>query len=93
MFVEFEHPVAGKTTLTGSHIKLGPTPARIAAPNARSMRAPMNSRALILRRIDIPSQIVTAGRRLDLHAAPADLDSIRERADAAWAARSMSDRV
>ena len=29
---------------------------------------------------DIPSQIVKAGRRLDLHAPPADLDSIRERA-------------
>ena len=31
-----------------------------------------------------PSQIVKAGRRLDLHAGPADLDAIRERADAAW---------
>ncbi len=29
---------------------------------------------------DIPSQIVKAGRRLDLHAVPADFDSIRERA-------------
>jgi hydroxymethylglutaryl-CoA lyase len=29
---------------------------------------------------DIPSQIVKAGRRLDLHAAPADLPAIRERA-------------
>ena len=32
MFVDVEHPVAGKTKLTGSHIKLGATPARIAAP-------------------------------------------------------------
>jgi len=29
---------------------------------------------------DIPSQIVKAGRRLDLHEAPADFDAIRERA-------------
>jgi hydroxymethylglutaryl-CoA lyase len=29
---------------------------------------------------DTPSQIVKAGRRLDLHAAPADFDAIRERA-------------
>jgi len=29
---------------------------------------------------DIPSQIVKAGRRLDLHRAPADFDAIRERA-------------
>ena len=29
---------------------------------------------------DIPSQIVKAGRRLDLHAAPADFDAIRQRA-------------
>jgi len=29
---------------------------------------------------DIPSQIVKAGRRLDLHATPADFDAIRERA-------------
>jgi hydroxymethylglutaryl-CoA lyase len=29
---------------------------------------------------DIPSQIVKAGRRLDLHPVPADFDSIRERA-------------
>ena len=29
---------------------------------------------------DIPSQIVKAGRRLDLHAVPADFDAIRERA-------------
>ncbi len=29
---------------------------------------------------DIPSQIVKAGRRLDLHPAPADLEAIRERA-------------
>jgi hydroxymethylglutaryl-CoA lyase len=29
---------------------------------------------------DIPSQIVKAGRRLDLHAAPADFDAVRERA-------------
>ncbi|HEX6703501.1 MAG TPA: hydroxymethylglutaryl-CoA lyase [Albitalea sp.] len=29
---------------------------------------------------DIPSQIVKAGRRLDLHARPADFDAIRERA-------------
>jgi formyl-CoA transferase len=32
MFVDVEHPVAGKTKLTGSHIKLGATPARIATP-------------------------------------------------------------
>jgi hydroxymethylglutaryl-CoA lyase len=29
---------------------------------------------------DIPSQIVKAGRRLDLHRVPADFDAIRERA-------------
>ncbi len=29
---------------------------------------------------DIPSQIVKAGRRMDLHARPADFDAIRERA-------------
>jgi hydroxymethylglutaryl-CoA lyase len=29
---------------------------------------------------DIPSQIVKAGRRLDLHAVPADFDAIRDRA-------------
>ncbi len=29
---------------------------------------------------DIPSQLIRAGRRLDLHPAPADLDEIRERA-------------
>lgn len=32
MFVDVNHPVAGKTKLTGCHIKLGATPARIAAP-------------------------------------------------------------
>jgi formyl-CoA transferase len=34
MFVDVHHPVAGRTTLTGSHIKLGATPARVqgAAP-------------------------------------------------------------
>ena len=32
MFVDVEHPVAGKTRLTGSHIKLGTTPAGIASP-------------------------------------------------------------
>ena len=32
MFVDVDHPVAGKTRLTGSHIKLGATPARISAP-------------------------------------------------------------
>jgi formyl-CoA transferase len=32
MLFDIEHPVAGKTTLTGSHIKLGATPAHIAAP-------------------------------------------------------------
>ena len=32
MFVDVEHPLAGKTRLTGSHIKLGATPTRIAAP-------------------------------------------------------------
>ena len=32
MFVDVEHPVAGATRLTGSHIKLGSTPPRIAAP-------------------------------------------------------------
>ena len=31
MFVDVDHPVAGKTRLTGSHIKLGTTPARICA--------------------------------------------------------------
>ncbi len=31
---------------------------------------------------DIPSQIVKAGRRMDLHARPADFDAIRERASA-----------
>jgi hydroxymethylglutaryl-CoA lyase len=29
---------------------------------------------------DIPSQIVKAGRRLDLHPVPADFNAIRERA-------------
>ena len=29
---------------------------------------------------DIPSQIVKAGRRLDLHPLPADFDEIRDRA-------------
>jgi hydroxymethylglutaryl-CoA lyase len=29
---------------------------------------------------DIPSQLVKAGRRLDLHARPADFDLIRQRA-------------
>jgi formyl-CoA transferase len=32
MFVEVDHPTAGKTKLTGSHIKLGATPARPRAP-------------------------------------------------------------
>lgn len=32
MFVDVQHPVAGMTRLTGSHIKLGATPARIASP-------------------------------------------------------------
>ena len=32
MFVNVDHPLAGKTRLTGSHIKLGATPARIATP-------------------------------------------------------------
>ena len=32
MFVDVEHPKAGKTKLTGAHIKLGATPARIGAP-------------------------------------------------------------
>jgi len=27
-----DHPLAGKTRLTGSHIKLGATPARVASP-------------------------------------------------------------
>ena len=31
---------------------------------------------------DMPSQIVKAGRRLDLHPPPADFDAIRERATA-----------
>ena len=31
MFVDVDHPMAGKTKLTGSHIKLGATPARISA--------------------------------------------------------------
>jgi hydroxymethylglutaryl-CoA lyase len=35
---------------------------------------------------DIPSQIVKAGRRLELHAPPSDLDAIRERAQARAAA-------
>lgn len=35
---------------------------------------------------DIPSQVVKAGRRLDLHAVPADFDAIRERALARRAA-------
>ncbi len=29
---------------------------------------------------DVPSQIVKAGRRLDLHPVPADFETIRERA-------------
>lgn len=36
---------------------------------------------------DVPSQIVKAGRRLDLHAAPSDFESIRERALARDAAK------
>ena len=31
---------------------------------------------------DIPSQLVKAGRRLDLHPVPADFEQIRERAEA-----------
>lgn len=33
MFVETEHPVAGKITLTGSHIKLSDTPSTIKTPS------------------------------------------------------------
>jgi formyl-CoA transferase len=32
MFVEVDHPTAGRTTLTGSHIKLSATPPRLRAP-------------------------------------------------------------
>jgi len=32
MFVDVEHPKAGRTTLTGSHIKLSATPPRLRAP-------------------------------------------------------------
>ena len=47
---------------------------RPAAPDRAAKRLP----ALIGH--DIPSQIVKAGRRLDLHPVPADFDAIRERA-------------
>ena len=45
---------------------------------ARLLEASMRLPGLIGH--DIPSQIVKAGRRLDLHAVPADFDAIRERA-------------
>ena len=32
MFVDVEHPKAGKTRLTGAHIKLSATPARLRTP-------------------------------------------------------------
>jgi formyl-CoA transferase len=35
MFVDVQHPVAGKTTLTGSHIKLSATPPHVRAPAPR----------------------------------------------------------
>ena len=33
MFVDIEHPVAGKTKLTGSHIKLSETPTSLRTPS------------------------------------------------------------
>ena len=33
MFVDMEHPTAGATTLTGAHIKLTATPARVRTPS------------------------------------------------------------
>ena len=33
MFVEMEHPVAGKLKVTGSHIKLSDTPAGVRTPS------------------------------------------------------------
>ena len=35
MFVDVQHPEAGKTTLTGSHIKLSATPPHVRAPAPR----------------------------------------------------------
>jgi CoA:oxalate CoA-transferase len=32
MFVDMDHPKAGKTNLTGTHIKLSATPARLRSP-------------------------------------------------------------
>ena len=39
---------------------------------------------------DVPSQIMKAGRRLDLHALPADYAEIRERADARGVSRQVA---
>jgi formyl-CoA transferase len=33
MFVEMDHPAAGRVTLTGSHLKFSDTPASLRAPS------------------------------------------------------------